>query len=287
MITLCTHLQEQAKAGFEVIVVIGAGNGALLPTLRQLRAKRLVLIEAHPEQAQALARIARLDHGEEVRSLAVTTDNVAQATLHVFGNPKYNSLRAPLELKRFAPNLPQVGTVNVPAMSLEALLDELNLNPDATNLLILDTPGLCGDLLASIHPRFLSVFSWIILTGTEIPNVYSGDTAMASLVEQAGQLGFEHALSDPDALYPHAASLLHRDEERMRTLGLRQYVTELENAKQDLERTLQESRQKVSVLEAAHAQLTKERDALATEKANLAKARDEQTKLATERQTAL
>src|SRR3546814_13863244 len=91
------------------ILVVGAGTGAEIPLWRELASPHLVLVEAHPRQAEELARRISPAHHEEVWPLAIVATPAAHATLQILNNPLYSSLKPPPELTRYYPNLRVLG----------------------------------------------------------------------------------------------------------------------------------------------------------------------------------
>jgi hypothetical protein len=301
MIFFCTHLLETVQSAWDTIVVIGTGQSFSLSALRQLQPKRLILVEPHPDQADVLSQQICTGKGEEIRPLAITPQDAPHALLHVFSNPAYNSLCPPHELKRFVPNLRKKASIEVPAVGLNAFLQDLNLPPEEDNLLIIAAPGQSTALLANVAPHLVQMFTWILLAGNEIPGIYQGEEAMDDLVTRGKHLGFDLESRDPDCLYPQAAALLHRNAKRVRITSLELLAAELKDKLRSGEKMLADFQARIQSLEDENEQiakiarerldtisnLTKKRDALAAEKDELIKERDNQARTAAQRQNAL
>lgn len=211
---LIQKLIEKARDERATTLVIGAGNGAELPQLRQLGGSRLVLVEAHPALAQTLVQCVDVARGEEVWPLAITAAPAEQATLHVVNNPQYSSLKPPADLDVYFRNLRVVQQMKVPARSLADAIESLALDTDAGHLLVLDVPGQAHELLSATPPRALQSFARIIVRSTVEP-LYVEDRSLDDVLALLRDIGFDVDGHDPEAIYPHAAALLGRNDARV------------------------------------------------------------------------
>ena len=309
MKSLLQHIRQNTQTPPDLALVIGAGNGTSLPALRQLDSARLVLAEAHPRQAEELARRARTDLGEEVWHQAITATAQGNVTLHVLNNPNYNSLKSPAGLLTYFPNLRAISNLEAPSRTLTESITALSPAEGDDNLLILDAPGQAFELLQATSPSALQSFAWIIINGAT-ETLYSEDSTAAESAFLLQKLGFDPVSEDQEAVYPHTALLLARNPSRVQTYRLdteirqlheqfdesrRAHVHEAEDYQQKLDqlgqhsdeqtRQLSELQNQLDTLASEKAELINARDALNKDKAALASARDEQTKLAAERQT--
>ena len=311
MNSLLQHIRQNTQTPTGLTLVIGAGNGASLPALRQLGSSRLVLVEAHPRQAEELARRARMDLGEEVWHQAITATAQGNVTLHVLNNPNYNSLMSPSGLLTYFPNLRAISNLEAPSRTLTESITALSPAVEDDNLLILDAPGQALELLKATSPSALQSFAWIIINGA-VETLYSGGSTAIESAYWLQKLGFDPVSEDQEALYPHTSLLLVRNPTRVETYRLdteiRQLyeqldqcqhaqVHEAEDYRQKLDqlgqhsdeqtRRLSERQNQLDALTSENTELIAARDALNKEKAVLIAARDEQTKLAAERKTQL
>ncbi|MDD2464762.1 MAG: hypothetical protein PHI97_12270, partial [Desulfobulbus sp.] len=280
MNSLLHHIQQKNNGSFDTLVVVGAGSGANLATLRAFSAKRLILIEAHPRLAEELARQVRTEQGEEARHLAITAHEAEQAALQVCTNAQYSSLEEPQELTRIASNLRITGQVQVPAMHVRTLLEGLNLETGKTNLLILDTPGQNAQLLQAVPPELLQRFAWIIVQGGAVSHLYTNDLSVEDTGPLLEKLGFDNVGLDSEVLYPFAALALRRNSAAVRVLQLESALAALQE--QMLKEKIRVDEQRTLIIT-----LTKERDNLTGQKAELEKAKLTQVKLANERLAAI
>ena len=311
MNSLLQHIRQNTQTPTGLTLVIGAGNGASLSALRQLGSSRLVLAEAHPRQAEELARRARTDLGEEVWHQAITATAQGNVSLHVLNNPNYNSLKSPSGLLTYFPNLRAISNLEAPSRTLTESITALCPAEGEDNLLILDAPGQALELLQATSPTALQSFAWIIINGA-VETLYSEDSTATESAFWLQKLGFDPVSEDQEALYPHTALLLVRNPTRVETYRLdteirqlyeqldqcqRTHVHEAEDYQQKLDqlgqhndeqtRQLSERQNQLDTLTSEKTELITVRDALNKDKAALTSARDQQTKLAAERQTQL
>ena len=311
MNSLLQHIRQNTQTPTGLTLVIGAGNGASLPALRRLGSSRLVLAEAHPRQAEELARRARTDLGEEVWHQAITATAQGNVSLHVLNNPNYNSLKSPSGLLTYFPNLRAISILEAPSRTLTESITALSPAEGDDNLLILDAPGQALELLQATSPTALQSFAWIIIKGA-VETLYSEDSTATESAFWLQKLGFDPVSEDQEALYPHTALLLVRNPTRVETYRLdteirqlyeqldqcqRAHVHEAEDYQQKLDqlgqhtdeqtRQLSERQKQLDTLTSEKTELITVRDALSQDKVALTSARDQQTKLAAERQTQL
>ncbi len=307
MNTLLNHIRQHSTGPLATTLVIGAGNGSALANWRELGSTRLVMAEAHPRQAEELARRLRSDLGEELLAVAITPADQPTAALHALNNPAYSSLQAPRGLLNCYPNLRSEAPLQTPANSLTSLLQQQTLNADNDHLLLLSAPGQAFELLHSAPHNLLQAFRWLQVNTSSEP-LYENEREPAALTALLREAGFDLAAEDPDALYPQASLLFERNPNAVRTLRLEREVATLRNrltattqqaAKREAELQTQLSEQSAALAEQTRlaterqaqldqlskekAELTAARDALAKDKTALTQARE----LATERQAQL
>ncbi|MCQ4253823.1 hypothetical protein [Stutzerimonas stutzeri] len=311
MNTLLSHIRQHTTGPLGTTLVIGAGNGSALANWRELGSARLVMAEAHPRQAEELARRIRSDLGEELLAVAITPADQPTATLHALNNPAYSSLQPPRGLLDCYPNLRTEAPLQTPATSLPRLLEQQALDANGDHLLLLSAPGQAYELLHSAPHDLLQAFRWLLVNTSSEP-LYENEREPAALAALLQKAGFDLAAEDPDALYPQASLLFERNPNAVRTLRLEREVATQRNrlteatqqaATRESELQTQLSKQSAALAEQTHvaterqaqldqltqekAELTAARDALAKDKTALVQARDEQAKLATERQVQL
>ena len=262
---LIQRLAHEMQGAPGTIFVVGAGTGAEVPLWRGLASPHLVLVEAHPLQAEELARRISPANNEEAWPLAIVATPAAHATLQILNNPLYSSLKSPHELTRCYPNLRVIGQAEVAARSLSESIESLALDATRTHLLVVDAPGQAWDLLSATPVQLLQSFACVIVRCGMAP-LYAGDRGRADIAGLLEKGGFDIELGDPDAIYPQAAVLLRRNDIRVKITHLEAQLRKREDEY------------------AAQVKLGVERDARLQQ---LAQDHDEQTLLAGQHKTAL
>ncbi|MFC3714799.1 hypothetical protein ACFONC_01330 [Luteimonas soli] len=201
------------------VLIVGAGSGVDLPLLRRLGPRRLVLAEAHPEQAEALSGRVDPARGEEVWPLAISAEPLEQASLHVVNNLAFSSLKAPTGLLEYFPNLREVRQDAVPTRSLAAAIETLALDAGAEHLLVLDAPGQAFELLGATPPQALRAFATVIVRCSLEP-LYEGDEAVEEVLATLRKIGFDPGNRDSEAIYPQTAIVFARSESHAEKLQL-------------------------------------------------------------------
>ena len=308
MNTLLQYICEHNGEDLHSAIVIGAGNGSQLPGWRQLTASQLMLVEAHPRQAEELARRLRGDQGEHLLTLAVTADEQPMATLQPLNNLAYSSLNAAIGLFEHYPNLRSGEALQVPARSLGQLLAEQALDEQQPHLLLFAAPGQAMQLLQGTPASVLQAFTWLLIECSSEP-LYRGDAGASDISAWLQGLGYDLVASDPDAIYPQSQLLFKRNSSAVERLRLSSEVAELrsqqvhtaQTSKQQIAALQQQVQQRdaalveqtklaserqaqIDMLAKEKSELATAHDALAKDKIALGVARDEQTKLADERQ---
>jgi FkbM family methyltransferase len=253
---LLRQLAEDGDRG--TVLVIGAGDGSGLPQFRQLRGARLVLVEAHPGYAEMLARQVDASRGEQVLAVAACGDaGLQEAPLHVLNNPQFSSLRMPAMQEHF-PNLGITHDARVATRPLDEIIRPLGLDPRGNHLLIVDAPGIAGDLLDGVQPMHLQQFEKIIVSAPLEP-LYAGETVLPILCERLSALGFDAGDQDQQETLPRAARLFARNPLRVMQ---QQHASQLAGERREFEQSLahlgQERDQLASDLKAAAATISEQ-----------------------------
>ena len=280
---LLQHLHSHSQTPLHTAIVIGAGNGRALPEWRQLDAEHLLLVEAHPQLAEELNRRLQPERNEQLLNLAITAAPCNEARLLSFNNPAYSSLNAPAALQEHYPNLRPLETLAVPARSIGQLLDEPELDAEATHLLQIEAPGQALELLQAIPTETLQAFTWLIVGCASEP-LYENDASAETITSWLQEIGFDCLQEDPDAIYPQSRLLLQRNPASVQRQRLH---AEIATLRQQLLQQQNNSQQQFAALEQEKAALIAARDALTQDKQALTQARDEQAGLAAERQAQL
>ncbi len=209
------RLAHEMQGAPGTVFVVGAGTGAELPLWRELASPHLVLAEAHPRQAEELARRTHPARNEEVWAQAIVANPATHATLQILNNPLYSSLQSPNELTRHYPNLRVTDQVKVAARSLGESIESLMLDDASAHLLVIDTPGQAWDLLSTTPVRLLQQFACIVVHCGIAP-LYAGDRGRSDITDLLEKAGFDVEMDDPDAIHPRATVLLKRNDIRVK-----------------------------------------------------------------------
>ena len=275
-------IQRLAHGSHQVsgtVLAVGAGSGTELSDLRKLGSQRLVLIEAHPQQSEELARRVASSQGEEVWQLAITATPTKRAALLVLNNPRDSSLKAPDRLCRHYPNLRVSKQIEVPAQSLGEAIESLHLDAGHAHLLVLDAPGQAFDLLAATASEALQAFTWVVLR-CGVDALYHDDKSLDEILARLQELGFDVDSRDPEAIHPHASILLKRNDSRVRIGCLEAQLQQLDERHAALVGLAQQRQDRIEAL-------TRESADRGAQIARLTQARDEQSRLVSQIQSEL
>ena len=263
-----TLIQKLADASAEgtsssnaTALVVGAGQGTDLALLRRLGAERLILVEADPHQADLLSQRIDPTRGEQAWALAVTPQERSDATLRVVNQPQHSSLFVPQGLTDYFRNLAIVREITVPARSLADIVASLDLDAAGHHVLVLDAPGQAAILAQGTPSALLQRFHALVVRGSAQP-LYDGDVVLDDLVGTLAARGFDRVMDDAEAIFPHQAVLLVRNDLACGALALQERVRALEQAAE--EQAGREAQHQAQVRT-----LTGERDVLAREAAAL------------------
>jgi chromosome segregation ATPase len=155
------------------------------------------------------------------------------------------------------PNLRPAGETRVPASTLRGLLAAEQVDPSANNLLVVALPGQSVAMLAD--PSALRAFAAVVLSVGEEP-LFEGDPDLASLHARLGEMGFDYAGDDPDAIYPLAIQLFLRNGARIGAALLADQVDALQEERDALAARGDELERKCSALAKEEAAARQARD---------------------------
>ncbi|WP_165933774.1 hypothetical protein [Aquabacter spiritensis] len=184
-----------------ILLYLGAGAGDDLDSyLAGANARRIVLVEANPVLASALAARFSGDPRVTVIEAAVAVE-ARPSVLCVFNVAAMSSLKPPTGLFAIFPGLAVRREIPVETLPLRRLISELQVAPDEVNALVIDTPGMEGDLvhdLLETGQTFL--FSEIILHCGRAP-LFEGGVAGEEILGAFTSSGYDVELvdeTDPD-----------------------------------------------------------------------------------------
>lgn len=218
-------LSELQPAPWETIVWAGPGYGAGLDTLAGMDSRLKLLLEPHPALNRRLASRAR---GTSLRIDArALADAGGTGDFHLMSDPVRSTLLDVATVLRERPNLRPVDTIRVDLLTPAALVEELDLEEGAYNLLILDDTGMEPRLLRGDGKCAVQAFSHVLVGGSH------GSTAIPA--------GFDVATGLPARpgqqwrLYVRQRAAAPRDEHA----GSRERLQVLESQVQELEGQLE------------------------------------------------
>lgn len=275
-------MAQRLPGRWDSVVAIGAGAGSCLSLVRSLETARLLLVEPGLEQAESLAAVIDRPR-EKVLQLAVAA-SPGEVVLHLCSVPRFSSIASPTGIASLLPNLRPAGEARVPASTLRGLLAAEQVDPSANNLLVVALPGHSVAMLAD--PSALRAFAAVVLSVGEEP-LFEGDPDLASLHARLGEIGFDHACDDPDAIYPLATQLFLRNGARIGAALLADQVEALQKERDALAARKDELEHKCSALAQEEAAARRARDdALASVAAMEAKLSEAARRLDAEREAA-
>ena len=185
--------------GLEQLVHIGAGAGDELAAWQAAGVDRMILVEADPDTARALA--ARVAGEPEVQVIAgAVSADPAPRPFRVCNLPGLSSFRAPAGLEQLFPGLRVLAMREVTPLDPAALVAGLELGPRAG--LVIEAPGEALGILQALRDAgLLDRFAAIRLQeGREA--LYAGaptaEAIRAWLVEAGYDAEFEPVPEDPD-----------------------------------------------------------------------------------------
>lgn len=200
------------------VIHVGAHEGRELALYRRMGASPILFIEANPEVAARLRRAVADEPDVTVAECAITDGRADTAVLHVTSMDQSSSLLPLGEHLTLYPGIVETRAVVVPAVSLDALIARLGLDPAAFNLLNIDIQGAELPALRGA----LGTLAHIEAVNTEINfrELYRGGTFFHELAAFLHGLGFvcEAATCPYDPSWGDAL-FVRRRELAMTTLG--------------------------------------------------------------------
>lgn len=182
------------------VLHLGAGDGRLLPALLASGAQQIVLTEADPDRAAAVRAQAEAHDGVEVFDCAAAAAD-GRAKLRRMNLREASALRPPSGMAKLFPGLREIGVIEVDTRDAAALAALITPQTERSNLLILDTPGEEGAILARLlEGPSLARFDHILTTLPKEP-LYEGSATGSELMEMLMSRDFTlvgRDDSDPD-----------------------------------------------------------------------------------------
>lgn len=197
--TIEHFLSVLEKSGeLRTVVHVGAHAGEEVDAYRAHGATRIVLVEANPTSCKLLdERFGDAPDVELVHAAATDHDGVASLMLHANarGETESASLLPMKELSRLVPTLETHETVDVPACTLDTLLEQAGVEPAAIGLLVLDVQGAELQVLRGAGSALEGIRA--VLTEVALIDLYAGAAREDEVAQAMREAGFRPV----DALY--------------------------------------------------------------------------------------
>lgn len=255
-------MSRLAEDTLGTVLCLGRGGQACVDALPAGVAQHVVILEPDPKEAQRLQK----KHGNVVTVLPVAfSDAEGTAQLHQFTMASVAALKRATGLNDLFPGLRTIGTLEVATQSAAGLVKHVNLDLEATHLLILGAPGEeLGAVRQLVELDVLTRFEHILAPLPRVP-LYEGSADGAALYRELETHGFRtqsQDTSDPDRLF----AWLHRDAARV---ALAQECSDLATEVDTLRAALKTAQREIDQIRtkanAAHDTLSQERDDLRAE----------------------
>jgi septal ring factor EnvC (AmiA/AmiB activator) len=187
------------------VLMLGSGGETLLGSLPLAATTRVIRAEPDPRRARMLQRQHVSDSSVTILPVAVA-ETAGPARLRRFNLSHATSFRAPTGLASLFPGLCETGQAEVETQTVAAVVQEVDLDREADNVLIL---GLAGEELAVIGQLadlgLLQRFAHVIVPLPSLP-LYEGSgdgREIRTRLEEAGFRVESRDMSDPDLAFAH------------------------------------------------------------------------------------
>jgi chromosome segregation ATPase len=267
---------------FATVIHLGAGPYFDEELYRDLRADRIILIEADPEAATNLRESVKDPRIEVVEQLIAPEEG--PHSFHRFTLPTLNGFFAAGEITRLYPRVREVEYLSLDGRTLRSVLSKVKADPDLPNLLILDVTGLESTLLGSLHPVDLEHLDWIIICDAAHASLMEGASPLSEGLKILDNWHFSIKAREEESDSASSLLVLGRDHRSMELQELRDQIsvlsTQLQQANQERDNQTWYAGEREAALEDLKKLLADAKESL--EASN--KSKEEQAILATEKQ---
>ncbi|KGM89144.1 hypothetical protein rosmuc_00628 [Roseovarius mucosus DSM 17069] len=260
------------------ILMLGSGGETLLGSLPLAATTRVVRAEPDPRRARILQRQHVSDSSVTILPVAVA-ETAGPARLRRFNLSHATSFRAPTGLASLFPGLCETGQAEVETQTVAAVVQEVDLDREADNVLIL---GLAGEELAVIEKLadlgLLQRFAHVIVPLPSLP-LYEGSGDGREIRTRLEEVGFRvesRDMSDPDLAFAH----LRIDRVQVAL------TTERDGLREELERTQSEIARLQDAVSAAETERDRLREAQGTSNAEIERLKSLRAQIAAARDAA-
>ena len=260
------------------ILMLGSGGETLLGSLPLAATTRVVRAEPDPRRARMLQRQHVSDSSITILPVAVA-ETAGPAKLRRFNLSHATSFRAPTGLTSLFPGLCETGQAEVETQTVAAVVQEIDLDREADNVLIL---GLAGEELAVIGQLadlgLLQRFAHVIVPLPSLP-LYEGSGDGLEIRTRLEEVGFRvesRDMSDPDLAFAHLS--IDRVQVAL--------TTERDGLREELERTQSEIARLQDAVSAAETERDRLREAQDTSNAEIERLKSLRAQIAVARDAA-
>ena len=260
------------------ILMLGSGGETLLGSLPLAATTRVVRAEPDPRRARMLQRQHVSDSSITILPVAVA-ETAGPAKLRRFNLSHATSFRAPTGLTSLFPGLCETGQAEVETQTVAAVVQEIDLDREADNVLIL---GLAGEELAVIGQLadlgLLQRFAHVIVPLPSLP-LYEGSGDGREIRTRLEEVGFRvesRDMSDPDLAFAHLS--IDRVQVAL--------TTERDGLREELERTQSEIARLQDAVSAAETERDRLREAQDTSNAEIERLKSLRAQIAVARDAA-
>jgi FkbM family methyltransferase len=200
------EVRRFAKTG---IVHVGADVGQEVPQYFSYGFENIILIEANPERHQVLLSKFGGDSRIKIFNYAIC-DKRGTIDFHIHtsrsGNTEPASILPMKRFKEIVKTLHTAKTIQVPAITLDALFEENQIAFGCYNFLNIDIQG--AELLAFRGARKLLASVHVIVSEVNVVEMYEDGALEEDLVKFLDQQGFDkkhavyHTLYDENSTFP-------------------------------------------------------------------------------------
>lgn len=280
-----TKLLSNTKKPLGTILHIGAGAGANLQELQRAKPRAITLVESSRALFTQLSKKIKKHQNIIAFNDWIVSSAEQTEKAHIFDNPRYNSLSAPLDIDVKLPNITLNEISDIKGRSINDLVQSIELYEKEVNILILSVLGYERELINSIHKELVEKFEYIVIecpskisyegqwnSGTEIGNfvrvgVCSAETNDALVYCFQINHSYIKAKKELDLITQELSS------SNKKLLELEQAITELEATKKSLISEFEEykatSTADAAALNSASQDTLRQLDDLNTEKSEL------------------
>jgi FkbM family methyltransferase len=203
------HFLSLLPGPLATVVHVGAHAGEEVDAYRRHGAHRIILVEANPISYDALIRSFGSDHDVEVVHAAVTDHHGTERLLlhtNAHGGMESASLLPMKRLGEIVSTLHTERAVDVPATTLDALLDSLGVESGEVELLVVDVQGAELAVLRGASLTLRAVPA--VLTEVALIELYEGAAREEDIERVLAEAGFTPAEGLDYELYEGAHRFL-------------------------------------------------------------------------------